>query len=243
MRRSPRTTRCPNRDRSLSPISQPSLPRKGPLFRAILGGDNISRRQLREDGEQQGRPELTAYQVVAQGSSAGGRGAAPGIYCQIQTSPEFGNLCVRRRPRRPGSSCTATRRLHLRARLKPAAPERPCLARVRIRRATVRPSGPPGKLRPTVAPATGGARTGRVTASRYNSLKKRWCGRIVSFLLCKRREAICLPRHLLNSQVGLTAFSLWVKIDSPESSGLRCLQCFIQNSRQLVIYEVQGRNY
>ncbi|XDB47914.1 hypothetical protein AB1E18_001503 [Capra hircus] len=93
--------------------------------------------------------------MVAQGSSAGGRGAAPGIYCQIQTSPEFGNLCVRRRPRRPGSSCTATRRLHLRARLKPAAPERPCLARVRIRRATVRPSGPPGKLRPTVAPATG----------------------------------------------------------------------------------------
>lgn len=98
MRRSPRTTRCPNRDRSLSPIPQPSLPRKGPLFRAILGGDNISRRQIREDGEQQGRPELTAYQMVAQGSSAGGRGAAPGIYCQIQTSPEFGNLCVRAAP-------------------------------------------------------------------------------------------------------------------------------------------------
>ena len=73
--------------------------------------------------------------------------------------PEFGNLCVRRRPWRPGSSCTATRRLHRRARLKPAAPERPCLARVRIRRATVRPSGPPGKLRPTVARTTGGART------------------------------------------------------------------------------------
>nr|CAI9693438.1 unnamed protein product [Rangifer tarandus platyrhynchus] len=67
---------------------------------------------------------------------------------------------------RPGSSCTATRRLHRRARPKPAAPERPCPALVRIRRATVRPSGPPGKLRPTVAQATGGARTGRVIASR-----------------------------------------------------------------------------
>ena len=35
-----------------------------------------------------------------------------------------------------------------------------------------------------------------------------------------------MPRHLLNSQVVLTAFSLWVKIDLPESSGLRCLQYF-----------------
>ena len=71
------------------------------------------------------------------------------------------------------AAAPATRRLHRRSRLKPAAPERPCLARVRIRRATVRPSGPPGKLRPTVARTTGGARTRESPPPASNSLKKR----------------------------------------------------------------------